>query len=189
MIGRKRRNVMVNEARHALEKGWLVASNGSRIAAVKVLVADIVHSRDFIRKLLRDFSSKEKYELHFTLFCWLDREDLPADSQLRRDVLSFITEYLMTVKRESAYASWMAGDLLGDHWKTPTAIDALCRGAAKARHPAGRKGSIHGLQQAYSWISESARVRVQKLITRISRSDASSSVREYAQFVLNRLSR
>lgn len=186
-VGAVRRSAMVAQAKQVLKDRSLVAREDVRIAAVKTLVADLGRNLEFVRSLLKVCASHDSYEVQFTLFCWLDREDLPPDQRLKNQVLSVVVEYLLGVERETAHAAWMAGDLLGDHWRTQAAHNALQRIALQASHPAGRKGAIHGLEESCRWVSPSRRVGVVRLLTRISHSDPRSSVRDYANSVLSRL--
>lgn len=185
-LANARGRALIAEAKRLIQDKRLPPRR-TRIVAVKLLVADLPRSLGIIRRVLADFSKNNRYELHFTLFCWLDREHLPANLRLRNQILSAVCEYLFSVRSEKGYGAWMAGDLLGDHWRTRSALRCLRRLALEASHPAGRKGAIHGLEKAYSWSTPSARASVRRLLTKSSRSDPSDSVREAARLALGRL--
>lgn len=158
-----------------------------RIVVAKILVALAPQSADTIRSLLLERSDQSAYELHFSLFCFLDRA---VEVQEARDfvleVPSLVENYLMEVSTESGHAAWMAGDLLGDHWNSAEGVPPLLRTARKARFAAGRRGSLHGLAQVLEkeTASPELRDRVKELITLVSREDPSSATRRYAKSIL-----
>lgn len=117
----------------------------NRIAAVRVLVGGLPQTINVISRLVRDRSRPLSYEIHFTLFCYLDRLDLPADRRLRARVLQLVKEYLMTASSNRAHATWMAGDLLGDHWEAREAVVVLREVLTCSKHHAAREAAIHGL--------------------------------------------
>ena len=116
-----------------------------RLGALSVLVylgADAVPE---IAGILKKRSKPLDYEIHFSLFCRLERERYKNSAKTEKRVLQLVQSYLFSVPSPNGQAAWMAGDLL-HHWGTPSAIQVLRLAARNAKHPAGRIGAVHGLQ-------------------------------------------
>lgn len=155
-----------------------------RVGAVRILVAYIEETIADVEKFLKDFSTRWSYELHFTLFCYLDLEDLPNSEALRSRVLRAVANYLTNARKDTARAAWMAGDLLGDHWQTEEAFEILCRIGTEGKHAAARDAAMHGLEEAMSWLPEKRRQEVVTLARRAAESDRSKWVRIAAESIL-----
>jgi len=179
---------LLRQARKTLYTKELAEREDLRIASVKVLVASLPETLGDIEILLTDFSSESSYEVHFTLFCYLDEVlYFPKANALAPRVVCLVESYLSNVRESTAMAAWMAGDLLGDHWKSKEALEILIRVAMKARYKTGRAGSIHGLCHALDWASDEWRKEIVSALRRIARTDGSKSVRLDAQRVLRRV--
>jgi hypothetical protein len=176
------RRVVLKEAREFIVNGR-ARNSRIRVAAVKVLVANIGSEWPRLQGWLMKFDSSSDYELHFTLFCWLDRADLPRDARLRSRVLKAVHKYLLAVPSERAQAAWMAGDLLGDHWRTRAAFRVLVDALEKAKCVAGRKGALHGLSEMASNGNPKLSSASKRLIES-ALEDRSKAVREYARLAL-----
>lgn len=90
----------------------------------------------------------------------------------------------MNVKSESGYAAWKAGDLLGDEWNTRETVQILERLLSFAKHVAGRKAALHGLQHAIKKATPSKRETLFSLIREAASSDTSAEVRKMASLTL-----
>jgi hypothetical protein len=158
-----------------------------RVSAVKLLVALLPDSANEIEDWLTEHSLEHVHEVHFSLFCFLDEVvEIPSLDSYRPQIASLVEDYLAAVQSEDAFAAWMAGDLLGDHWPTVEGLPLLLRLATGAKYPAGRKGAIHGLAHLLDRVEDgsSEKNRIIALLERISKEDADHEVIEYAAFVL-----
>jgi hypothetical protein len=118
----------------------------SRVVAAKVMVALLPDSAPAIARWLRIKSGRYIHEVHFSLFCFLDDvQHMSGVGDYVQQALSLVEEFLHVVKSDAAHAAFMAGDLLGEHWETQTAMPVLLRLAKTARYAAGRKAVVHGL--------------------------------------------
>ena len=158
-----------------------------RITTVRAVVALLPLSLEMVADLLVNFSSKHDYEIHFTLFCYLDwTQEMPDALPLTKSVLPLVENYLLQVPRETARAAWMAVDMLGDHWDTTEALPVLINVARNARHSVGREGGILGLEKALErlTVENSASHDVLEVLQGVSFTDRSRRVREEAQSVI-----
>ncbi|MGH7392722.1 MAG: hypothetical protein ACREM3_25170 [Candidatus Rokuibacteriota bacterium] len=152
-----------------------------RVGAVKVLVALLPSSLQTIHQWLHRRGRDDVYEVHFTLFCFLDRVVEVSESKaLRRRVLSELRWYLGSIKSEAAQAAWMAGDLLGDHWNVDEALPVLVWAANHAQHDAGRRGAVHGIAHMMNRVSGAKHRALTELLDKVARSDPSGRMRHYA---------
>src|SRR5262245_43819822 len=125
-----------------------------RVGAVKVLVALLPRSMNSLKNLLSDKRSSWSYEVHFSIFCFLDdAQEMLKSLATRRKILAMAEAYLLQVRSDRASAAWMAGDMLGDHWDLQESMPVLMRATVGARFAAGRAGAQHGLRQAISRVS------------------------------------
>ena len=133
----------------------IIKDHSSRLALVHILVNLMPESVEIIKELINRKSDKFDYEMHFSLFCFLDDvPDLPGGLKFAREIPSIIEKYLMEIKTETAYAAFMAGDLLGEHWYVDEARPILMKIAKKARYSAGRHSAIHGLEHVLQQLSD-----------------------------------
>jgi len=117
------------------------------VATAKIAVALIPDSMPLIRSWLKRRGGDDVYEVHFSLFCFLDQVNHEnANEHVRGEVLGLLKEYLFNTKSDTAYATWMAGHMLGDHWDIREALPILIDAVVNARYAAGRRGAAQGLQ-------------------------------------------
>jgi hypothetical protein len=135
-----------------------------RLRAVKALVAGLPETLSLIQGFLADYSGPHSYEVQFSLFCYLDRTDLPRRKGTRPRVLAMVRDYMLRAKRDTARAAWMAGDLLGDHWGTLEAIDTLLFVSRHAKHQAGKEAALHGLKHGAIWAPRKLRAKISHLL-------------------------
>ena len=155
-----------------------------RIAAVRVLVALLPLSLAAIADLLSRCQNKHHYEVHFTLFCYLDwAQEMPDAFSLTEDVLLLVENYLMTVPRKTARAAWMAGDMLGEHWNEQEAVPLLMKTAQGAKYSVGRLQSVFGLAHMLDRlpVESDTHKSILKALRKISSSDPSKDVRKNAK--------
>lgn len=158
-----------------------------RVGATKALLALLPESAERVEELLKSTGSRNFYEWHFSIFCYLD--EVPRMERARSfaaRIPSLVEQYLLNVRVESAHAAWMAGDLMGDHWDAEDAVPVLIRSAKNARYVAGRKGAIHGLGCLLARLSSSNASGVVAALASVARSDRSLRVQQEAAVVLDR---
>src|SRR5712692_5999968 len=80
------REKLVHRARRILSSSKLALDVDQRIASVKVILAMGSSNLAFIKKLIEDFRSETAYEIHFTLFCFMDLREMPDDNFLRKEL-------------------------------------------------------------------------------------------------------
>jgi len=137
------------------------SDEGLRVTVAKLLVALIPRSLTILTQSLDKKRGRAIYEVHFTLFCYLD--EVQHQKYLRpwrRDILRLVSRYLKGATSNKAMAAWMAGDLLGDHWTLSESLPLLIRIAKSARHVSGRRAAIHGLEQAFTKSRGGRRARI-----------------------------
>ncbi len=154
-------------------------------AAAQLLVALLPVSAERIRRYLRRRRTARDYELHFSLFCFLDQApEVPGARAFARRVPAMLRDYLMSVPSGTAYAAWMAGDLLGDHWEPSAALPVLLDCARSARYSAGREGALHGLAHLSTRVPPQQAVRIRAVLRDVLTSDRSASLRFDARSIL-----
>ena len=159
----------------------------TRVAYVKTLVALLPSSLDLLEKCLKTRRGKQAYEVHFTIFCFLDELNvMRASGKTKRRILDAVSEYLHSVRSESGNAAWMAGDLLGEHWKTYQTVEILLNTVQEGRYVAGRLGALHGLDERLRQraLSSSLAKSIFDVLEKVSHYDKSLRVRFYASHIL-----
>lgn len=142
---------LVSESESVLRSSPLRKSESVRVLMTKLVSALLPDSLTVIRELLLQKRNRHDFEVHFSLFCFLDQVlGLGVGEPTVRAVLRTVEEYLLGVQVETALAAWMAGDLLGDHWRPEEALDSLRKVLSDGRHVAGREAAIHGLEQLHA---------------------------------------
>lgn len=101
-----------------------------RIGFCQLLVALAPMSADFLKKIMSSCARALDFEIHFTLFCWLDSiqyigEEDPGLLAFREEVPTLVEEYLYNVPRTTGHGAWMAGDILGHHWHLSPTLSIL----------------------------------------------------------------
>jgi hypothetical protein len=117
-----------------------------RIGIAKLFAACLPFNLGAFSKLLRRLDRTAR-ELQFTVFCYLDLVELPRNPELRNRLLAEIKGFMINAQSDPARSVWMAGDLLGDHWRTRAASRTLNDVYLKARHECGRSAAKRGLKQ------------------------------------------
>jgi hypothetical protein len=162
------------------------SDTAARIAAVRCLVGLLPTSAATIRRLLRSTTPRHMYEVHFTLFCYLD-EAADVDRDFGAEVPPLAATYLSSIDRETACAAWMAGDLLGDHFPPSLSEPLLRRLVFSARYTAGRLGALHGVEQLLCRVTRRRRASLIRDLGAVARRDRSGRVRTLARALLRQL--
>jgi hypothetical protein len=182
------RGKLLNLCKQFVHNKSLIQDEQVRVLWAKLTVALLPESLKLIRKVLRRCRTALHYELHFSLFCFLDlvndRSAFPNTKGIQKLILAEVENYLKSVPADKCYAAWMAGDLLGDHWDLRQSLPVLLSAAEYGRYVAGRLGALHGLCHAADRCGELSRDRIRKTIARIAKRDRSRRVREEAKSVL-----
>ena len=178
----KNKEEIVGICKEVLEEKALIQNKKERVVLIKVLISLYPYSIEIIRDLLNTKISKNDYEIHFTLFCYLNfinENHLEYKNELKNELIN----YLINVPQKTAYAAWMLGDMLGAHWDLTESVPILIIAASHAKYLAGRLGALHGLEHALKKSPPFENIILLSL-KNISRKDSSSEVREYASGIL-----
>jgi hypothetical protein len=109
----------------------------------------VPESSKTIKYLIQRNATQGDAEIHFSLFCFLDKlSTLPSESTLEAELPLLLERYLIDSKSNYGSAAWMAGDLLGDHWPLRESMPILSKAAKQGRYVAGRVAAIHGIAQS-----------------------------------------
>ncbi len=153
-----------------------------RAGAVRLIVALLPETFPLLEELLRDCSSPLWYEVQFTAFSALDRDDLGAAEQAR--VLNLVHDYLLNINSDAGFAAWKAGDLLGAEWRDPDTVMMLGELLLSARHTSGRKAALHGIEHALNNASAEEVQQLGAWVRKAAQEDRSAEVRRAAQLAL-----
>lgn len=97
-----------------------------RVRFARVVVGLIPATLGLIKELLNHRRTELDYEIHFTLFCYLDDVlSIKALSGFSPVLLRSVVDYLRAADSGKARAAWMATDLLSDHWSGDEGAGAL----------------------------------------------------------------
>jgi hypothetical protein len=169
-------------ALQVLRSKHLKKNEALRNGAARLVVALLPKTFAALEELLSDQSSPLWYEVHFIIFSALDREDLSTEDQKR--VLGLIRKYLTDVSSKAGYAAWKAGDLLGDEWRDSETVGMLEELLFSAKHVAGRKSALHGIEHAINKATPSEREHLFSLIRKAASTDQSAELRKTASLTL-----
>ena len=180
-LGETKKELVLRLAMLGLSERALVRDRAVRRGCVRVLAALLPTTLALVDQLLNRRSHRYDYEVHFTLFCYLDEAREMPEAAPR--VLALTEQYLRDIDRETASAAWMAGDLLGDDWEIDSALPVLLDLAARAKYVAGRRGALHGLREILKKpeLSRDSRKRISVLLKRLSAKDRSFTIRTIAE--------
>jgi hypothetical protein len=188
LLNQKDRQRLLLICKNIFETIDLRQNSLNRISACKVAIALVPDSISLIKQYLGIKIGKSIFELHFSLFCFLDQiiamENMEA---FKITMLSIIEQYLIDIKEDYAHAAFMAGDLLGQHWDVKESTGTLIDISIKAKYVAGRTSAIHALSHILHRVPNSSpeKERIVPLIESISRNDRSKHVRQIAKMILD----
>jgi hypothetical protein len=110
----------------ARQKTSALKRESDRIRFARVTVGLIPRTLRLLQKLLNERRKDLDYEVHFSLFCYLDDVlTTKALSGFAPVLLQAVIDYLRTADPKKADAVWMGTDLLSDHWLGDEGADAL----------------------------------------------------------------
>ena len=180
------REQLLGVCEEAFRHTWSLRDPMDRIAYARVLVALLPTSLPLVGKWLARRGSAVDYEVHFSLFCYLDWcQELPEASSVGPAILDLVSSYLVTVPADTARAAWMASDLLGDHWPASEAWPVLLDLTRRARYAAGRKAALSGIETVVRKGTTPAQAReAVSVLRRVSLGDRSPAVRDMAARVM-----
>lgn len=184
-FSREQQRKLLHKVKYNLLKSDLRRKTIDRIVGSKIIVALLPDSLDSIRELLTTRTDRWSYEVHFTLFCYLeDCQYLPVPKSTKREVLKMIFDYLISARVRTARAAWMAGHLLGDHWEGREALSCLREAAVKGIYAEGRKGALTGLNYRLKSESGEETALILNTIQKVSVRDPSRKLRTLAGLIL-----
>jgi hypothetical protein len=164
----------------SLLSGELRTRETQRVSCAKLLVAMLPDSLSHIGSLLATRRSRDDYEVHFSLFCFLDEQGVKSTGTSKQ-VIDLLKDYLLSVERGVARSAWMAGDTLGDHWPPSESLPVLLGTLTRARFAAGRLGALHGLAHTAEKIQEEDLRKVLEILKEVADSNRSRAVRKEAE--------
>jgi hypothetical protein len=191
-IAKKIRKYLLEICNKAFRNEVTRKNEPTRVACSKVLVALVPDSINAIKYWINRSTGKQIREIHFSLFCFLDDiPDLPGGKAFAEEIPAIIEDYLLKINTETAYAAFMAGDLLGDHWEPDVALPILMKVAKEAKYWVGRENAIGGLEHLFHNFKKSKikRDQIFNTIRTISKNDRSENVRISAKLVLDRITK
>jgi hypothetical protein len=133
LAGEAERKRLIAVCESALSRREHLRIERERVIFARLLVALFPDSLPLVSKALSTRESRLDFELHFSLFCSLDgvtRMALPLETKLA--VEQMLEDYLLTVRKTTARAAWIAGDLLGDHREIASGRRILLRAVRTA---------------------------------------------------------
>jgi len=151
-----------------------------------VLIGLLPHSAKVIKGWLGRWSGAYIYEVHFSLFVILGYIGKDSGEQSFAKEIPYLVEaYLRDVPRETGFAAWKAGGLLGDHWRLDESVPVLIRSARSARFVAGRAGALHGLAHALGRKQAVAAYakNIRKVLAEVAKNDRSEEIRSRAKWI------
>jgi len=170
-------------ARDLLSSSKYAQDSVVRLGALSMLLHLRGDGLQDVSALLRRQSRPVDFEIHFSLFCRLERKLYQEEPRGEKEILLILEDYLSTVRSPRGRAAWMCGDLL-HHWGTEAATRMLSRATRKAKFPAGRIGAIHGLQHILNNASPARRTAIIRILRKVLLEDPSPKVRRYANWTL-----
>lgn len=119
-----------------------------RIVCIRILVIFFPESWDIIDSWLDRKDEKYWYEVHFTIFCYLDWITylFPHHPSLSNITIA-LNKYLKNAKSQSSRSAWMAGHLLSGHWDNKESLPILLKLSTEANYFIGRLSAVHGIEE------------------------------------------
>jgi hypothetical protein len=171
-----RRRLLATRCRGLLRKPSIVRDTAARVVVCKLLCATAPDSAATIRQHLELGRGRDRYEVQFTLLCFLDQiPAIPRARSFARTIPELIEHYLMNVPADTGRAAWMAGHMLGEHWpRRAEAIHVLMNVISNGRYKAGREAAKMALEDvvADGSVAAATRKKVQAALKEIDRQDS-----------------
>ena len=175
-----RRRQVAEHCKMTLRKSSVARDRAARVAACKTLCAATPESSDVIRELLKIGRTRERYEVQFTLFCFLDNvPGIPRALAFAREIPSLVEDYLLNVPANTALAAWMGAHMMGDHWpRRAEAVRVLISALVNARYVEGRWAALMALQELLTEdIGSHMRQSIETALEQARLDDRSKSIR------------
>jgi hypothetical protein len=156
-----------------------------RVAAAKLYVSLLPDSFQSIKRLLRTKKDRWSYEVHFTLFCFLDDSlSLPLRPIVLKRILTMVGEYLKVARSDTGQAAWMAADLLGHHWPGRKSLEVLTSISRNGQYATGRYSALSGLKRRLQSQDRNERAQIIRSLEATAASDPSPDLRRKAVRIL-----
>jgi len=183
-----RKKAVLNRCGRMLKSDSLacVGYEAIRVSTMKLVIAAFPDSSKIIDHLLRRRYAGRQSEILFTFFCFADGLlSVKGSEVFCQRILSFTRDFLLNVRNDAYHTAWMAGDLLGAHWRLQSALPVLMGLSQSGRYAAGRESAVDGLAKAFER-TQNARTKREllKLVQDIHAKDKSRKVRLSAQLFL-----
>lgn len=163
-----------------------VSLEKERIAVCKILVALFPDTISVIERGLERKKCKGDFEWHFSLFCFM-HELQKKVPEVAEKGLKLVGTYLMNARSDVALSSWMAADMLGDHWLPAQSFEVLRGIATKGKYVNGRLSGLLGLEKLFlRFRRESQRTKILKVFQTVGEHDQSGKVRMRARLIWDR---
>jgi hypothetical protein len=149
-LGWRDRGSLLSKAKRILRDKQCHENLDIRIFAVKTVIALLPDSIKEIRFWFSDSTSshyKHKHEVIFTLLCYLEEiNEVPSiNKKVRHELLSIVHGFLLYAKGDRQSSTWMAGDMLGDHWNRQEALPILLDVIDNGKYVDGRMSALGGI--------------------------------------------
>jgi hypothetical protein len=158
-----------------------------RIGTVKTLLSYWPGSMADIRRLLKKHTRSADYEVHFTIFCFLD--ELPNINTVREDkehLLELIKRYIVDSQSDRGLSLWKAAEMLGWHWRLKDALPILIEACIESRGIHSREAGLEGLGYVLKRpdLDIATRKKILSLLERTVKEDKSLRIKRSAMFIL-----
>jgi len=176
---------MVETVLKNIKEASKIRNKNNRVILVKLILTFLPQTKAEIIKILTQRNSRLDFELHFTIFCFLDQiREIRQSGKRKFNVPEIIEDYLMKIKDNTCQAAWMAGELLGVNWDKKNALTVLKKVFFKAKNKTGKEAGLYGLYQIYlEHRSQEALLTLKKIFLL----RKNSSISKYAIYLLERL--
>ena len=176
------RQQVLRFAESVLKSPELKRNQKLRAGAVRLVVALLPETFSLLEELFQDCFSPLWYEVQFTALSALDRDDLGEAQRAR--VLRLVHNYVLNINSEAGFAAWKAGDILGDEWRDSGTVKMLGELLLSAKHVAGRKAALHGIEHALNKATPAEAQQLWECVRKAAQNDRSAEVRRAAKLTL-----
>lgn len=157
-----------------------LSTESERVFVARLVAASVPFTFSVLESALQYAVEDNGAEFQFSVFVALtDIHEVATAAQIAR-VLYCVQSFLSDVAVDRQQEAWMAGDLLGDHWRVDESLPALLLLATKARYPAGRRAALHGLSHAIERATKEQQWTIVATLKAAAENDESHTVRRAA---------
>ena len=183
-LSRRRKEELFHKIEKILSRE-LIISEVKRISIIKLIVALLPEAFSFVERILGHFHNKYDFELQFTLFCYIEWTLELYNNKFKTQISELLKIYLMNVPKETAYATWMLGELLYNHWPRVESLAIVLYCGKNARYIAGRKVCVKVLSKFLHDKKKQQNVSITHLLQDLKLNDNSSEIRYLAKLALD----